>query len=234
MGNGKWERAHRTHAGVPFRFSDFPIFRFPGSPVPRGSGPLRLRWIPEIHARRIAVRRVRDLVILPLLRARYLRREDRREGADQRVVLLHGAVVVRARDGDAILRARELVLQAEEALVTLELRIRLGDGEEPPEGAGHRGVRRRHLLGVLALHRAEQATASARHLAEHGKLLLRETLHRLHEVGNQVRTTLELDLDLPLRRVGLLVERLDLVVPAAREGDREKEREPPTCHGYRS
>ena len=143
-------------------------------------------------------------------------------------------VVVRLRRRDAILRARELVLQPQEALVALELRIRLGDGDQPTERAGHLRVRVGHLLGILALHGVEQAAARARDLAEHRELLVRHPLHRRHEVRDQVGATLELHLDLPLRGVRLLVELLDRVVPARAEREREEKCEPPTFHGSRS
>ena len=91
-----------------------------------------------------------------------------------------------------------------------------------------------HLLGVLALHGVDQAAARARDLAEHRELLIRHPLHRRDEVGDQIGAALELDLDLALRRVRLLVELLDRVVPARAEREREQKREPPTFHGSRS
>src|SRR5207245_2632739 len=55
-------------------------------------------------------------------------------------------IVVVAGDRDAVLRAFELVLERPEILVGLELRITLGDREQPPQRRGERGVGLRHLL----------------------------------------------------------------------------------------
>ena len=50
---------------------------------------------------------------------------------------------------------------------------------------------------------------------EHRVLLLGHALHRVHQIGNQVRPPLQLGLDLPLSLVHPLVQRLDLIVSAA-------------------
>jgi hypothetical protein len=135
---------------------------------------------------------------------------------------------------DPVRCPRQLILQPQEALIALELRVRLGHGDEPSERAVHLRVRIGHLLRVLALDGVDQATARTRDLAEHRELLIRHPLHRRDEVGDQLRTALELDLDLALRRIRLLVELLDRVVPARAEREREEKCEPPTFHGSRS
>ena len=79
-----------------------------------------------------------------------------------------------------------------------------GGASDRARPRGHRGVRVRHLLGILALHGAHQTAARARHLAKDGELLIREALHRLHEVRDQVGAALVLVLDLrPLGVDGL-------------------------------
>ena len=57
----------------------------------------------------------------------------RGELAARRVVVLHPLVVAHARDGQAVLGARELVHQAVELLVGLEVRIVLDHGEQAAE-----------------------------------------------------------------------------------------------------
>jgi hypothetical protein len=54
-------------------------------------------------------------------------------------------------------------------------------------------------------------------------LVLGIALHRVHEVGNEIRATLQLNFDLTLRRRGLLVQRLNAVVTARRERQHEEE-----------
>src|SRR3954471_15953891 len=54
-----------------------------------------------------------------------LRADRRREGADERVILLHRRVVIAARGVDPVLRALKLVLEREEVGIGLEVRIGL-------------------------------------------------------------------------------------------------------------
>ena len=123
---------------------------------------------------------------------------------------------------------------SQEALVALQLRVVLRDGDQAAERAGDGGVRLRHLLGILRLHGVHQSAARTGDLAEDGELLVRHPLHRRHEVGDQLGAPLQLDLDLSLRGVRLLVERLDRVVAARAQREREHECKPATCHESRS
>ena len=66
----------------------------------------------------------------------------RREAAARRVVSLHALVVAHPLDGDAVLRARQLVHQPRERLVRLQQRVVFDDDEQP-------GERRRLLVGGL-------------------------------------------------------------------------------------
>src|SRR5882724_8708853 len=75
------------------------------------------------------------------LEAEEHRGEVVREGAHQRVELLHRLDVALTRDGDAILGALELRLQVAEVLVGLELRVILGHRQQAGEGAGHLALR---------------------------------------------------------------------------------------------
>src|ERR1700704_2024769 len=69
------------------------------------------------------------------------RREVDRELAYEHVVFLYGFYVAVARDRDAVLGAFELRLQVAEVRVRLELRIILGDREQPRERARHSRLR---------------------------------------------------------------------------------------------
>src|SRR4051812_17146323 len=60
-----------------------------------------------------------------LLKAVHARRDDRREAAARRFVVLHGRFVVLARDVDAVLCPRQFVLHLHEQLARTELRPRL-------------------------------------------------------------------------------------------------------------
>src|SRR6185312_10316782 len=89
------------------------------------------RRIRVVYLRHLTRAGVGHLEVRLLLGADHLRREHRRETTDVRVVLLRRLVVIAARHGNTILGARQLILQPQETLVRLELRIRLGDGEQP-------------------------------------------------------------------------------------------------------
>jgi hypothetical protein len=184
----------------------------------------------ELDGRRFAVRGIGHREVLPLLRAGQLRHQHGRELPDVGVVLLHRAIVVLSRDGDPVLRSRQLVLEAQESLIGLERRVRLGDRDQPAERAGELGVGVGHLLRIVSLHRAEHARTRLGHLREHRLLVLGVALHRLDEVRDQIGPALQLDLDLTLCRARLLIERLDRVVAAAREGDGKQQGQPATCH----
>ena len=74
---------------------------------------------------------------------------------------------------------------------------------------------------VASIHH-QQAAARARDLAEDGQLLVGQALHRRDEVRDELGSTLQLDFDLARGGARLLVERLDRVVPARREREREE------------
>jgi len=74
----------------------------------------------------------------------------------------------------------------------------------------------------------------ARDFGEHGELLVRHAFHRRDEVRDQLGAPLQLDFDLSLRGIRLLVERLDPVVAARAQREREHECKPATFHESRS
>src|SRR5947209_5085419 len=114
-----------------------PIFQ---ASATRPSQRLRMRGLPlgrRAGFAEIDRRRFRDGFFVFDAEARFdlvaeqHRREVDRELADEHVVFLYGLYVAVARDRDAVLGAFELRLQVAEIRVRLELRIILGDREQP-------------------------------------------------------------------------------------------------------
>src|SRR5262245_24404015 len=154
-------------------------------------------------------------------------RQIHRKFADQHVVLLDRLDVAVARHTDAVLRALELRLQLEKVLVRLELRILLDDHEQARQRARQFALRLLeplHSRGIVQHVRRDLDLADARarlgHLDEHVFLLLRETLHRLDQVRDQVRAALILVHHLRPGGGHPFVLALDLVVAAT--GKRER------------
>src|SRR2546428_4478592 len=177
------------------------------------------RLFREIDFRRRRRPRRLQLEVLPGTLPDHLRRQHLREAPNVRVVAVHRVVVVLARDRDAVLRALELVLERAEILVRFELRIILGDREQPAERRRERGVCLRHLLQVAALDRPRDLGARFGDRGEDRLLLFGVALHRFDEVGDEVGAPLQLHLDLRSCRVHLLVVGLNRVVAAARRGE---------------
>src|SRR5918911_589293 len=87
-----------------------------------------------------------DLEVLPRLEREHARDDARRDGLPRGVVREHGVVVDLPRDGDLVLGLLELALELLEVLARAQLRVGLGDGEEPAEGGGEHVLRLRVLL----------------------------------------------------------------------------------------
>ncbi len=116
---------------------------------------------------------------------------------DEGVVVLDGVVVALAGHSDAVLRARQLILQAHELLAGAQLRVVFREQQQaanrPVELPVGRDLGRRTL-------RIQHARARVGDVAEDRALFLGEPLHRLHQVGNQIGAPLQLHIDLgPLR-----------------------------------
>src|SRR5690606_646805 len=163
------------------------------------------------------------------------RRQVGREGAHRDVVALHRLDVAVPRHGDPVLGALELGLQVAEIGVGLELRVVLGDDEEPRERAAQVALgflelpERLRILDELG-RRLDGAHARARlgHLGQDLLLLVGEALHRVDEVRDEVGPPLVLVHYLGPGRLDLLVAPLQLVVAAAgqEEGEEHREEEP--------
>src|SRR5712691_1919394 len=118
--------------------------------------------------------------------------------SEEGVVVLHGFVVTPPLHGDAVLRARQLILEPQEVLVGFQLRIVLHDHEQTAKSGiklyiGGNLLRRRM--------RGKQGGARLGNFAEDYLLLHRDALHRLHQVGNQIRAALQHDIHLRPRRI---------------------------------
>src|ERR1051326_3843639 len=111
----------------------------------------------ELHLRRLPRRRIRQLEVFPrLAHPEHHRRQVVGEAPDEGVVVLDRLVLILPRPRDPVLGPLELVLQLQEILVRLELRIILRQGEQPPERRLERLVGFAHLLEAPALHRSEE------------------------------------------------------------------------------
>ena len=119
------------------------------------------------------------------------------------VVGLHHGVVVPARGGDLVLGVGQLVLQPLEVLAGAQLRVGLGDGEQPAQ-------RRARLAGRIgrAGHplRRQRAGPGLGQLLEQARLVRRVGLDRLHQVRDQVGAPLQLDVDPREALVGLVAQ----------------------------
>ena len=124
------------------------------------------------------------------------------------VVLLHALVVAHALDREAVLGAGELVHQAVELLVGLQLRIVLDHRQQPAE---RRGLLVRRGDRFFRRLRREQPRSRVGDVLVDALFVLREALDGLDEIRNQVVAPLQLVFDLrPLRldRFFLLDERV--------------------------
>ena len=141
-----------------------------------------------------------------------------RHRLDGRVQRLHRGVEELPGVGDLVLGAHQLGLQLQEVLVRLEVRVGLGEREQPAQGLGQHVL----LLGQLAgrgagLLRVDRALARGDDGLERGPLVRGVALDGLDQVGDQVVTPRELDVDLRPGRLDLvalpdeLVERRDAV-----------------------
>src|SRR5690242_14013810 len=144
------------------------------------------------------------------------------DALDVAVVLLDGVVVALALHREPVLGARELVHQALEVAVGLELRIRFADRHQLADRAFEL-VRRLDLVGAGA--RPEHRRARVGDVVEDALLVAGVALHHLDQVGNQVGAALQLVLHLAPGRLDLLLLGDDAVVAAgaaAGEGEDEE------------
>src|SRR5690349_7633072 len=116
------------------------------------------------------------------------------EGADQRIILPHRLVVIAARHLDAVLGAFELVLQGEEVLIGLEVRIGLLKPLQRDNSLGQPALR---FIESLDLCRIAEVAGVQLHpgsvgarfgdLDEHRLFLLRIAFDGCDQVRDQIR-----------------------------------------------
>src|SRR5579864_1505649 len=169
----------------------------------------------------------RCLEVWIFLEPEQTRRQVAGELPPRRVVLADAVVVPHPLRRKAVFGACQLVLEAHELGVRLQLRIVLRDDEQAAEGARLRVGSRNLVLGRL---RSRQLGPCVGDVLIDGLLLLGVALDGRDQIRDEVVAPLQLVLDLaPLRLDGLFLRR-ELVVRAARAGDGasadERQRQP--------
>jgi hypothetical protein len=127
-------------------------------------------------------------------------------------VSLHGLVVAHPLHRNAVLGARELVHEACEGLIRLQVRVVLDHDQQTSQGRGLFVGRLDRLFGRL---RARQLGARLGNLPEDITLLLRDSLGGFHQVRDQVVAALQLVLDLRPLCLDRLFLRDELVIGTA-------------------
>src|SRR5436309_15752909 len=168
-----------------------------------------MRSAPEGDARGLTVFGPVELEVCPLDEAEEQRDLVGRKAVDRRVEIADDGVVVAARALHRFLDLAQRGLQLGEALVGLEVGIRLGEREELAQRP------RQLVLGLgarLRCLRRHRGATSADDLVERGPLVRGVALDGLDQVGNQVSPALELDVDVRPRLLGSLAQADELVV----------------------
>src|SRR5262245_5680421 len=111
-----------------------------------------MRSAPECDARDLTVFGALELEVLPLREPEEQRDLVGRKAVDRRVEVADDGVEVAARALDGLLELRERALQIAEALVRLEVGVRLGEREELAERAGQLVLGLRPRLRCLRRH----------------------------------------------------------------------------------
>jgi len=108
------------------------------------------------------------------------------------VVVADGAVVVATRHLQPVLDGDELIVEVRKALVREELGVVLGHREEGPQALGQAAFFSREPIRARL---GQRGRPGARHPLEDVALVLGVALNHLDEVGQQVVSQLELDID---------------------------------------
>src|SRR5690606_5483596 len=101
----------------------------------------------ELHRGGLAGARVLCLEVFGASEAEHVRDDRDGERLDPRVQLSHIRVVEAATRGHTVLSVRELVLKLHEVLARHQVRVLLGDGEQPAKGLGEDVLRACLLRG---------------------------------------------------------------------------------------
>ena len=137
------------------------------------------------------------------------------DGRDDVVEHEDRAVVVLTRIRDFALDTLQLLLQELEVLARLQVRIVLRDREQGAKGAGER-VRRLHSLLPAA---TDHPLPGFCNILEDLTLMLCVPLHGLDEVGDEVKSLLQLHVDLGPRLLDPVREDPDAVVVVDEDED---------------
>src|ERR1700691_1486329 len=118
------------------------------------------------------------------------------------VVILQRIVVALTFDGNAVLGARQFILQAQEIFVRLQLRVILHHHQQPPQRVIQLPVGSDFIGRRL---RRKQSRPRLRDVSKDGHLLLRISLDRLHQIRNQIGAPLKHDVHLRPGRFNRLI-----------------------------
>src|SRR5688572_22290784 len=170
---------------------------------------------------------VADLEELVLLEAEPFRDQVVGEHLDLGVEVADVGVVEAARGLDLVFRVLEVVLELEEVLRGLQVGVVLGDGEQRLERLGEHVLR----LGLLVRGlRAHGGGAGLDDLLHGLGLVLGVTLHRLDQVGDEVVTALQLDVDVRPGFIGAVAQGDQAVVDGDQPGDDHHEEQAKDDH----
>ena len=147
------------------------------------------------------------------------------EGAQRRVVVAHGLIVVAARHGNAVFGAFQLRLQGQEVLVGLKLGVGFDRHQQPRQGAGKLALSLLILLeggGVIEVGGVDVDAgglgAGLDHLGQGGAFLNGCALNGGDQVRHQVGAALILALDIGPGGLGALLLGRNGVVAAGAHG----------------
>src|ERR1039458_5580563 len=133
---------------------------------------------------------------------------------DAGVVFLNRVVEEAAAGGDLVLEIGQLARQLLEVGVGLEVRIGLGQRDQPAERAAQLVFGGRYLRRSLRRHRG---VASLDHVVERAALVRGVALHGLDQIRDQIVALLELHVDVGEGLADALTERDQTVIRAERE-----------------
>ena len=137
----------------------------------------------ELHLRNFAIGRIDDLPEIGFGKPEHPGDDVRREERDCGIVVRRGVVVVLTRKRDLVLSRSEFLLQMQEILIRLELRIGFDLDHQPAQNAGQLGFSGDLFAGSG---RRKRVGTGLRDLLKDGTLVTGISLDRLDEIRDQV------------------------------------------------
>ena len=156
-------------------------------------------------------------------KAVHVRDEILRKFSDENIVALNGVVVIGARDGDAIFRSFELILQREKIFVRLEIGIVFRHRQKISDARAQLILRVLEFLKFLRVLQIACVDINVLRFRAHFDNFDKSlafvrgvAFDRAHQIGNQIRAALILSLDLRPFRIDIFVQ-LDHRIVVANE-----------------